>query len=325
MTHSIKSKLPVISDKFSIPMKRQRPDMEISGSPERTDFRSVIESEDGGLFLIECFEPSKYKRKKIITETVNRLNIHGLKKTIPYEKSVDENFLFRENGLAWQVCRFIESDNLDRPDYAFLPEIGAEFADFLIDLNKISRKIGLNNSDLPFFSIKNYIISMFGQINTHNPEIISKIKPIYNLLENRFFDRHDFLKESFCHGDIHPMNVIWKENKIIAVIDWEFMGIKPEIYDLANFLGCVGMEDPNALGGNLVKELIGNLKNSNIYENASWDILIEFVIAIRFGWLSEWLRKKDNEMIELETDFMNLLLNYNNDIKSHWNAIRGEN
>lgn len=87
MTHSIKFKIPVISDKFSISMKRQRPDMEIQGSPERTDFRSVIESEDGRLFLIECFELSKYKRKKIIAETVNRLNIHGLKKIIPYEKS----------------------------------------------------------------------------------------------------------------------------------------------------------------------------------------------------------------------------------------------
>jgi homoserine kinase type II len=35
--------------------------------------------------------------------------------------------------------------------------------------------------------------------------------------------------------------------------------------------------------------------------------LIEFVIAIRFAWLSEWLRHEDREMIALETDYMNLL------------------
>lgn len=325
MTDNTESKLSTISNIFSITMKRQRPDMDISGSPERTDFRSVIESEDGGLFLIECFEQSKYKRKKIIAETINRLNIHGLKKTIPYERTPDGNFLLKEGGLVWQICRFIESDIIVRPDYVFLPEIGAEFADFIIDLNMISRKIDLNSTDLPFFSIKNYIVSIFSQINTHNPEIISKIKPVYDFLESNFFDKHRLLKEGFCHGDIHPMNAIWKNKKIVAVIDWEFMGIKPEIYDLANLLGCIGIEDPNALGGNLVNELIGKLKKSCIYENDSWDILIEFVIAVRFGWLSEWLRKKDTEMIQLETDFMNLLFNYSKDIKSHWNTIRGEN
>lgn len=323
--HNIESKLPMVSGKFSISMKRPRPDKEISGSPERTDFRCVIESYDGGLFIIECFELSKSKRKQVIADTINRLNIHGLKKTIPYQKSEDGNFLFTENGLVWQVCRFIESDDIVRPDYVFLPEIGEEFADFIIDLNRISRKIDLNSTDLPFFSIKKYIISIFTQINTHNPEIIPKIKPVYDFLENNFFDKHCLLKEGFCHGDIHPMNAIWKNNKIIAVIDWEFMGIKPEIYDLANLLGCIGIEDPNALGGDLVKELIGKLKKSDIYGNDSWDILIEFVIAVRFGWLSEWLRKKDTEMIQLETDFMNLLLNYSKDIKSHWNTIRGEN
>jgi len=32
------------------------------------------------------------------------------------------------------------------------------------------------------------------------------------------------------------------------------------------------------------------------------------IIAIRFGWLSEWLRNQDTEMIELETVYMNLLM-----------------
>jgi len=324
MKNNIESRLSTISDKFSINIKRSRPDIEMSGSPERTDFRSVIESEDGGLFLIECFELSKYKRKKIIAETISRLNINGLKKTIVYEKSVEGNFLFKEKGLAWQVCKFIKSDNLDRPDYVILPEIGAEFADFIIDLNHVSRKTNLINTDLPFFSIRNYIISIFAQINAHNPEIIHKINPVFKLLGNRFFDKHDLLKEGFCHGDIHPMNIIWQEKKIVAVIDWEFMGIKPEIYDLANLLGCIGIDDPNSLGGNLVNELIEKLKKSGIYGNDSWDILVEFVIAIRFGWLSEWLRKKDTEMIELETDFMNLLITYCNDIKSHWYSIKGD-
>jgi homoserine kinase type II len=31
------------------------------------------------------------------------------------------------------------------------------------------------------------------------------------------------------------------------------------------------------------------------------------VLAIRLAWLSDWLRRDDREMIELETDFIGLL------------------
>jgi homoserine kinase type II len=49
------------------------------------------------------------------------------------------------------------------------------------------------------------------------------------------------------------------------------------------------------------------LNQSKWVSNASWEVLIEFVIAIRFAWLSEWLRHDDLEMIALETVYMNLL------------------
>lgn len=309
---------------FEIPMKALRPEFIISGSPERSDFRCVIESDKEELFLIEGFEGSKASTKRIIAETINSLHKKGLTKTIPYIKSQEGSFLVNFNGLTWQTSRFIDSEPLLRPDYVMIDEIGTEFGRFLRDLKMVSNNINWNQNENSIFSIKKYIIRTLGQIEKFNPEIIGRIKQVYSFLSDSFFCGHDKLKTGFCHGDIHPMNAIWKGNKIIAVIDWEFMGIKPEIYDLANLLGCIGIEDPNVLGGGLVKKLIGMLKKSDIYDKASWDVLVEFVIAVRFGWLSEWLRKKDHEMIELETDFMNLLVRYSHDITTHWNSIKGE-
>ena len=44
---------------------------------------------------------------------------------------------------------------------------------------------------------------------------------------------------AFAHGDYHPLNVIWTKAGIAAVIDWEFSGLKPEMYDAAILVGCL--------------------------------------------------------------------------------------
>jgi homoserine kinase type II len=317
------------AETFGISIKKIIHDADIQGSPERTDFRCVAEDVSGRRYLVEQFSMSKADSKKRISDTVNLLHKSGLIKTIPYICTASgETIHIQEKGnrkTAWQASEFIESDILPRPDYVMIPETGHEFAGFLADLSETALSLFKPENSLNLFSIKDYIISTFRQIEVHNPEIVQKIKPVMNFLHNVFFKVHDSLKKGFCHGDIHPMNAIWEGFRIKAVIDWEFMGFKPEIYDLANLAGCIGIESPDALGGDLVRNLIKDLKNRGIYENRSWDILPEFVIAVRFGWLSEWLRKNDTEMIELETDYMNLLVDYCNDIKSHWNSIKGGN
>jgi homoserine kinase type II len=176
----------------------------------------------------------------------------------------------------------------------------------LIRQNALSRDI-LYLKTLSVFSITDYIQKLITQIQSHAPQVLNGIGPVRRFIEKRFMKAHDRLPVSFCHGDFHPLNVIWSPDGIHAVIDWEFLGIKPEIYDAANLIGCIGIEDPKALLGDLVRRFILGLKRSQWISSASWDVLIEFVIAIRFAWLSEWLRHEDREMIALETDYMNLL------------------
>jgi len=131
----------------------------------------------------------------------------------------------------------------------------------------------------------------------------------------------DQIPLGFSHGDFHPINIIWSKDDINGVIDWEFMGWKPEIYDLANLLGCLGMEDPPALVGDLVSSLLHDLEAGKFFCPVGWQSLLDFVIALRFAWLSEWLRKKDPEMIDLELVYLNLLVENHGDITASWNAM----
>jgi homoserine kinase type II len=173
-------------------------------------------------------------------------------------------------------------------------------------------------TDSPPFSIKDYIYRLTSQIRKNDPEVIIKIEPALRFLEKKFMKIHDSLPVSFCHGDFHPLNMIWSVNSIKALIDWEFLGIKPEIYDAANLMGCIGIEDPEALAGELAYDFIAALKESGIISGISREFFFEFLIALRFAWLSEWLRHKDREMIGLETVYLNMLADNSDVLKKAW-------
>lgn len=61
------------------------------------------------------------------------------------------------------------------------------------------------------------------------------------LKENQIEFVYDFLVKNkpkqinkcFCHGDFHYANILWKDKKIVAVLDWELSGIGNKEYDIA--------------------------------------------------------------------------------------------
>jgi homoserine kinase type II len=42
------------------------------------------------------------------------------------------------------------------------------------------------------------------------------------------------------------------------------------------------------------------------------------VVAIRFAWLSDWLRRRDREMIDLEVTYIHLLIDNRQALKDIW-------
>jgi homoserine kinase type II len=60
------------------------------------------------------------------------------------------------------------------------------------------------------------------------------------------------------------------------------------------------------------------MKKVNFISKISWMYLLEFIVALRFAWLSEWLRRKDTEMISMELDYMRLLIDNKNILQKAW-------
>ncbi len=302
---------------WDLDVRSIRKNIELSGSPERCEFRFAIECSDDGLYVIESLLEAEVNHKKKIISSLNYLIRRGLTGINPYISSKNGAYIETIGNRLWQISRFVDGVCLKRPEYVFDQWRGNILADFLINLRKTSSDMPGSDGQKPF-SIIDYIHTLNDQIKTHEPELQKKIQPVIDFLQKNFIQTHDRLPSTFCHGDFHALNVIWSGTGINAVIDWEFSGIKPEIYDMANMIGCIGIENPEALAGPLVTDFIGRLKNAAIISELSWSVLLEYIVALRFAWLSEWLRHNDHEMIEMETDYLKLLVRNAADLKHMW-------
>ena len=302
---------------WDLKLKKVRKDIPIAGSPERCEFRVVIEDQDDRMFICERISHAAYEHKMRIIKTLEYLARQNLRFIQPYIPNRKREYIARNNHGLWQLTRFVEGVPLKRPEYVFHRWRGIVLADFLIKLNKKSPGID-HVFPMQSFSIIDYIYELIDTIGIHEPELRISINPMVGFLEKSFVGVHDTFPQSFCHGDYHPLNIIWSTNGIHAVIDWEFCGYKPEIYDVANLMGCIGMEDPESLFGGLIAEFIQCLRQAKLYSELSWQYLLEFMVALRFAWLSEWLRKSDQEMIKLEQVYMRLLIENKKKLLYSW-------
>jgi homoserine kinase type II len=303
-----------ICNQWQINIHCVRTDIEIQGSPERALSRVVIEDKQGRFFLMEQFAAKKWAVRDRVARAVDFLSTRGLTQVLPYQKSVKGKFLPFFRGACFQLSVFLEGTPLKRPDYLSSSEIGKNAARFLIRMAESAPGMHPQIS-FPRFSIKTYIHSLFETMKIHDRPVYYRFLPVLNFLESRFMPAHDHLPLAFCHGDLHLLNVIWEKDEIKAVIDWEFAGIKPDLYDAANFVGCAGIDNPNGLGMEMVMTFVDELQKTAVISDTGWQFFPEYVLALRFAWLSEWLRKKDQEMVDLEHAFMKILVDHMPEIR----------
>jgi homoserine kinase type II len=303
---------------FGLALQGARPDVPLAGSPERSLARAAVEDKAGRLYVIEALVPDSRVRKTRIADMLDVLNQRGLAAANPYlASSSGEHVLYMDGGY-WQIAPFVPGAPLPRPEWVGEAWRGQRLAAFLVDLRRAAQ--GLGEGEAPF-DILSYIATLMEAINTRRPALAREIAPVVALLQQALAPAHDRLPPAFCHGDYHPLNVIWGEGCIEAVIDWEFCGLKPELYDVANLIGCVGVEEPAALTGELVGALLRHLREAAFLSLLGWRLLLPYVLALRFAWLSEWLRKGDEEMIELELTYMRLLMQDRTEIERCWTTI----
>ncbi|MBN1548719.1 MAG: phosphotransferase [Syntrophaceae bacterium] len=293
------------------------PDATIAGSPERTLQRMVVMDSAGWAFILAEVSLEVAGRKREIAAMLMSLSISGLTRVHPCLPDKKGNLITVWNDRYWQLRTYVPGVPLPRPEYLDQSWRGEALADFLIDLRKAVSRTEHNFAG-EIFSIVHFIKDFMRKLAMHNPDVLCELIPARDYLAVEFFPVHNRLPPAFCHGDYHPMNVVWSEKAILSVIDWEFCGFKPEAYDLALLFGCLGIEDPQALKGPLVRSLMARIRESGIYDDLSLTTLPDLVIALRFAWLSDWLRRKDWDMVRLELDYLRLLLVNRTVLSSAW-------
>jgi len=291
---------------WGLVLKRTCPEWLIQGSPERTSFRIVIETSNDEKFILEQVSAPVRQRKQNIAQVLFQLKERGLAGVLPYRKSEQGEFLVEMPGGFWQMVPFCEGVELDRPNYLKDSWRGEALAEFAIALRRCSDNLAIDENETSF-SLREYNADFLKRLQRYDPELLDPVRPAADLVRDELFPHWDDIPSCFAHGDIHPINVIWGPQSVRAVIDWEFMGQKKEIYDIANLIGCLGMEHPSGLQGEMVLSLLSRIKASAIYSPESLALLPVFILAQRFPWLAEWLRKRDFEMVDLEITYIRLL------------------
>lgn len=312
--------LAEIAGLWNIQARKVRTDLEIAGSPERCEERAVIEDSGSRLFVLERITPSSVAHRTRISETLIHLQNRGLGCINPYIANTHGEFITGHGEGFWQLSPYVEGIEPARPDYVADGWRGLAMASFLISLRGASAGMTAYRKESPF-SITAYIRDFSSTISLCEPLLHEALLPVMSFLDGHFTRAHDNLPPAFSHGDFHPLNVIWGQDGIRAVIDWEFAGMKPEIYDTALLVGCIGIEDPEGLFGEMVRQFIGALREGGGISDISWDNLPEFVVAIRFAWMAEWLRKGDGEMVEMELAYLNLLVKYSALLRETWEQM----
>ncbi len=267
-------------------------DLPVQGSPERSLERYVIES--GSRYILERISWQKRDRKEAQAGILEDLRSRGL--PVEHYIRADEGTYVVETGRgAWMLKEYVDGNLLKRPNFLKDAWRGSIAADFLSSMRKAAI-ISPAAPDMPAF-----IKGMMRRVERRRPDVFRALKEPYETVKPLLREWKE-LPEVFSHGDFHPMNIIWGNEGINAVIDWEFMGIRPEAYDIALMLGCLGIEDADGLFSPFAETFIS--ESARHISERSLLTLPEMLLVTRFAWMDEWIRNTDDGMISTEFDYM---------------------
>ena len=285
------------------------------GSPERVRFRQALKASNGEIYILECLPAEKAVSRQEQARVLLTLQVRGFKEVPAWLATLDGALGAQSDDAFWQLRRWIPGEPLPREEYALEDWRGTACANLLADLKAKTEGFAVSQP----FSIGHYISHLMRHIRSHNPALYHDLQPILETLAPFLQAEHD-LPVRFCHGDFHPLNIIWGKGGINALIDWEFCGFKAEAYDAANMLGCIGMDAPEYLTKGMALAMVNSLREKGCLSEASWRWLPETIAAQRFAWMREWCFANDRSMMVQELDFIWLLLDNADLLRDKWKA-----
>lgn len=135
----------------------------------------------------------------------------------------DETSIF---DLQFIIMEFMPGKPLWNMDLNDMPEILAKLHVELhkIDPSPIMNELGFPSNDLNFCPSLDYVEVLINRLNQE------RLKPgLQWLKENR--PKTESLV--ICHGDFHPLNILYDQDSVSAVVDWATFRFDDPAYDVA--------------------------------------------------------------------------------------------
>ncbi len=150
-----------------------------------------------------------------------------------YFTCMDESVL----GNTFMIMDYVEGETLEKSNLPLDQLVGilgkAHAQLHCIDPGPILEKVTKSGVDARSINYEGRLERLLTSVNMNFPWLKTVLEWLY---ENRP-DNPDVL--SICHGDLHPMNILFKEGKIQAVLDWPNFLIGDPAMDVAFTLALI--------------------------------------------------------------------------------------
>lgn len=342
--------------RFGITPRRLAAEFPLPGSPERCITRTAVQADDGRLWMLERLAPTQVPRREAMGELLAQLAdpaVSGpeLAALVPAYLPVeggDLRYVLKADTPPhagyWQLSPFVPGAEPPRPDYLDHGWRGRAVAALLLALHRAGDNLPAGLPPAPVPPLPAFIAGLHETVARRLPDAARRLHPVRDALE-ALPDVLTAQPVVLAHGDAHPLNLIWAPcgdgddsaltdatgapvseplAALRGVIDWEFAGAQPVLYDAANCIGCVGFEHPSGLGRGFAAGFTTALREgvppyglAGIPASTLRHLPL-MVLASRFGWLSEWLRRGDRDMLGMELDYCDILLHHRQQLADMW-------
>ena len=121
---------------------------------------------------------------------------------------------------------FIVTKEIDGERLSYILQTTVEKSiDYMFEYGRTLAQIHLIKQDFPKVKYRKFFdIPSFEYLKDNDIDFI------YNYLHE---NEPKKFNSCFCHGDFHYANVLWKDKKIVGVLDWELCGIGNKEFDIA--------------------------------------------------------------------------------------------
>jgi len=229
--------------------------------------KEIINYLPAGNDVLECLFEFQNRKQKLFLKIERS-------KVVDFETEVKNLNILHNEYHYNNISRVIEDGYTNDKKYIVLEKMNGERLseiiskgisdetkkEYLIKYGKELAKIHKLSPDL-FTKSKQRIINSIPMLNTYN-EFDPVIQKYINYLNDNSFD---IKLETFIHGDFHYANILWDNEEISAILDWEYSGLGLKEQDIA--WACVLRPTQKFLTTTTeIKELIEGYKSETEFD-----------------------------------------------------------